>query len=175
MVEDNDNQIPYQLPMHMLGSNILHMTNPAMQLKQLEYAYKGKVENQDGTMTDYGNALMNERGINNVVGLLRSTVNQVNIMGNLEKEDIPKLMQFFADALIKDLMLNKYNYNMTWESRNLVYTSAINLAYYTMKRSLNEGDRRFWKGSVQEISMKQESNTKGGGGILSKLNPWKKD
>jgi len=43
----------------------------------------------------------------------------------------------------------------------------------TMKRSSEEGERRFWKGSVQEVHTRVENQAKKGGGLLGFINPWK--
>jgi len=167
-------EFPYQLPLHMVGSNIQHMTNPQIDLRKQEYKFKGKMENSDGDIVDYGKPLMNEEGINNTIGLLQSTVNQINIMGNLEKREIEQLMNYFSDGIIPDLMMGRKKYNMTYEGRHIVNTSSTLLVFHTMKRSHHGGDRAFWKGSVQEVNMKSETTSKGGSGILSKLNPWNK-
>lgn len=168
--------VPYQMPMHMMGSNIIYMTNPSQELYRFELSLRGKMENSEGEVVNVGEPLMNEKGINTVLGLLRSVVNQVNIMGNLSKQQVPGMMEFFSDAVIKNLMMNRDRYEMTEMARDQVWVSATNLAFFTMQRALDEGDRRFWSKITQEIKSTVDSTSRNkSGGLLSSLNPWNKN
>ena len=175
-MDQDQQQMQYQIPQHMSGSNILYLTNPSSELYRFELTLRGQMEDSEGKRVDLGGPLMNEAGINTMLGLLRSVVNQVNIMGNLSDKEIPGLMNFFSDAIIKNLMMNRQAYNLTEMARDQVFVASTNLAFFTMKRALNEGDRRFFKGSVQEIKSTVDSTVKNrSGGALSALNPWRRN
>jgi hypothetical protein len=94
-------------------------------------------------------------------------------MSNIEKNDIPVLIEFVADPLIKDLMINMRTYGIENPAvRDKIFYTVLSIIFISLKRAYEEGDRRFWKGSVQEIHSKVEAQ-KQKGGLLSMLNPWK--
>lgn len=146
---------PYYSPMYNYGSGIVLLTNPQDLIKDLELTYKNAYYDKDNNLKEVGNPLMNDLGIKSVVGQVQAIVNKVTVLGNLNDENIRGLMEFLADTLAKDLMVNRIEYEITSASaRDRIYYNALATAFITMKRAYEEGDRRFWKGSVQEI--KQE-------------------
>lgn len=166
---------PYQSPMHNFGSSILFLTNPEHDLHKLELTFRGMIEDKDGNATQVGEQLMNEKGISSVLGQIQTIVSQNTIMGDLKDSEIRMIIDFLADTLAKDLMVNRLNYGITNPSaRSKVFFSALVSAYITLKRSDNGGERRFWKGSVQEVHTRVESPARKGGGLLGFLNPFKR-
>jgi len=166
---------PYQSPMWHYGSSIITLTNPKSSLHDLELTYRGVRETEGNKFIVVGKPLMNEEGINNVIGLIQSIVNQVTILGNFNKEEVPQVLEFLADTLAKDLMMNRKDYGISDSTaRDKIFFSAITTSFITMKRAFEEGDRRFWKGSVQEVKTTIDSPNRGKKGFLSFMNPWSK-
>jgi hypothetical protein len=164
---------PYSSPQHNFGSSIILLTNPENEIYKMELTFRGQQLDLDGNPVDVGEPLMNEKGIASVIGTVQSVVNQVTVMSNLSKQEVPALMDFLGDTLAKDLMVNRVTYNITNPAaRDKIYFTSLTTAYVTLKRAFEEGDKRFWKGSVQEITTKVE-NAQKKGGILSAFNPWK--
>lgn len=165
---------PYASPMHQFGSSILFLTNPENDLYKIELTFRGMILDREGQPKKVGDPLMNEKGISSVIGQMQSVVSQNTIMGNLDKSEILALLDFLADTLAKDLMTNRINYDIkAGSARDKIYFSALTTAFVTMKRSSEEGERRFWKGSVQEVHTRVEGANKKGGGLLGFINPWK--
>ena len=165
---------PYMAPMHQYGSAIMYLTNPENELFKMELAFRGQQIDKEGNIKEIGDPLMNEVGIQSVLGTVQATVNQVGIMSNLSKQDITILMDFLGDTLAKDLMMNRVTYNMTNPSaRDRVFFIAISLAFETLRRAEDHNEKTFWKGSQQEITTRIMNEGKKGG-LLSALNPWKK-
>ena len=159
---------PYANPMSNYGSSILMLTSPKNSLYELELTYRGLRENKDGDFIKVGKPLMNEEGVNSVLGIAQSIINQVTILGNLNKTDIPSLMELLSDTLARDLMINKLRYEITDSTaRDKIYFSTLSSAYITMKRAFEEGDRRFWKGSQQEIRTVVDNPNSKKGGLFS--------
>ena len=166
---------PYMSPMHLYGSSIVLLTNPESEIGRMELTFRNVRVNKDGKIVYVGASLMNDDGIASVIGTIQTIVNQVTILSNLSKTDIPILMDFLGDTLARDLMINRVKYDIkSFAARDKIYFTALTSSYITMKRAFEEGDKRFWKGSVQEIHTKSEVGNQGGGSMLSKLNPWKK-
>ena len=156
------------------GSSIIYLTNPDGELRKAELTYRSQYEDANGKVHQMGEPLMNERGITSVIGQMQSLVNQVTIMSNLEEKEIQSLIMMFANTIIKDLMINRTRYDIKrMTDRNKIFSTAISTCYICMKRAYKEGDKRFWKGSVQELKTTVESSGKKGG-ILSSFNPWAK-
>jgi hypothetical protein len=164
---------PYQAPMHNFGSSIVYLTNPSGHLKNLELTYRGVYENQDGEIIQVGEPLMNDKGINSVTGIIRTIVNQNTIFGNLERNEVFPIIDYLADTLAKDLMLNRCEYKIKSNSdRSKIYFSALTMAFITLTRSREGDDKRFWKGSVQEFKTTTEVTGQKRKGIFSSLFPW---
>ena len=181
MSDDGDNsnqaqQLAYQSPMYQYGSSIMFLTNPENELYKLELTLRGMKPDKEGEPTPVGDPLLSDSGVSAIVGLTQTIVNQVTIMSSLSKQDIATIMDFLGDTLAKDLMVNRIPYEInSTSSRDKIYFSTLSSAFICMKRAQEDviNDKKFWRGSVQEIHNKMESNQKSSG-ILSGLNPWKK-
>lgn len=165
---------PLLSPIHQYGSSILLLTNPENELNKMELMFRSMRLDKDGNPVSAGDPLMNDFGVHSVLGTIQSVVNQVTVMSNLNKMEIPMLMDFLGDTLAKDLMMNKTEYGIkSVASRDKIFFTALTTSFITMKRAFEEGDKRFWKGSVQEITSRVEQTGRKSG-ILSALNPWNK-
>ena len=61
-------------------------------------------------------------------------------------------MDSLADTLAKDLMVNRYKYNiMNASARDKIYSEALHITYITLRRPYEQGDRKFWKNTQQEV------------------------
>lgn len=162
---------PYQSPMHQYGSAIVLLTNPENELYKMELTFRSMKLDEEGNAKSMGEPLMNDLGINSVIGTIQALVNQISIMSNLDKKNIANLIDYIGDTLAKDLMINKINYGIkSSTARDKIYFTALSTSFITLKRAFEEGDKRFWKGSVQEIRTSNDSQKQGG--FLSSMNPW---
>lgn len=165
---------PYQSPMNNYGSSILHLTNPEQELYKLELTLRSQILNKDGRAMPMGKPMMNDEGICAIMGLVQVIVNQVTIMSNLDsKKEIPNLIDFLGDTLAKDILVNSKRYGLDPHDKDKVYFAVLAGAYICMKRATETGlsDKKFWRGSVQEISTKVEQPQRSGG-ILGKITGW---
>lgn len=169
------NSSPYQAPMHNLGGAIIMLTNPENDLYKLELTLRGSTENSDGEIQSVGDPLLNEEGIKRVIGQVQTIVNQITILSYLEDEEISHLLLFLADTLAKDLMLNKKRYDIKNPSaRDIIFFSSISTSYVCMCRAKKGGERKFWKGSVQEIHSKVEAGGGSKKGLFDKAMNWRR-
>ena len=166
--------MPYLSPRDQYGSSIETLTNPENEIERLKLSLMGFEIDKDGNMVKSGEPLMNKRGINSVIKTTQSVVNQVTILSNLDKDEIKKLMEFLSYTLAKDLMVNRVNYGIqSFSERSNIYSNVLTTSFITMKRAETEGlsDKKFWRGSVQELHSTVSSNQQKKGGWLSNL--WK--
>ena len=167
---------PFMSPMQQFGSSIVLMTNPDDELYKMELTFRSMTIDKENNPKRIPGAepLMNDYGVSNIIGTVRSIVNQNTVMGNLDKNEVPMLIDFLGDTIAKDLMVNSRAYGITNDStRDKIFMVALTTSFITMKRSFDEGERAFWKGSVQEIHQKVDGPQKKGG-VLSLFNPFAK-
>jgi hypothetical protein len=155
----------YNNPLGNYGS-IVEMTDTEELLYRLELNLGGK-DILNGVVVDSGVALMNGKGIKDVMMIVKSACNRVEIMSHFEKKEIMLLMEFLNDSLCKCLMLNRINYGFSNPSgRDLVVVMANFCIYAVISRGKEGGERRFWKGSQQDINIKGKQEK---GGLFSGL------
>jgi hypothetical protein len=161
---------PYQSPLHNYGSSIVVMTNPDDELYKMELTFRSETIDKKGNTKKVGDPLMNELGINSVVGIVQSLVNRVTVMSNLNKYDVPMMIDFLGDTLAQDLMMNRNKYEIrTTTARTKIYFTALSTAFVTMKRAFEQGEKIFWKGSQQEITTRVEQTGERKGMFASML------
>lgn len=169
-------QIPrnYGSPVTLLGSAILKLTDTAKTLEMAELAFRSQRKNTRGQIMTVGEPLMNEEGINSVIGMINSLLNQVTVMSNINKTQVEAVLINFSDTLVKDLMVNRLKYGIrSVSARDKILTISSNVASMAVFRGYEEGDKRFLKGNVQEIHSHIESSQKSRG-LLSRFNPFSK-
>lgn len=153
----------YANPMFNYAGSILYLTNPDEVIRKMELAFRGQREVRKGIVQSIGEPLMNEKGINSVVGMVQSIVNQAAVMSDFEKSDLPVLMEFLTDTVCKDLMLNRRLYEITNPAaRDKILFEACTNSFVILRRSFEGGERRFWKGSQQEITTNIQGGQKKG-------------
>jgi hypothetical protein len=164
---------PYQSPIHTYAGSILLLTNPENELYKLELTLRGLVEIK-GQVKLVGMQLLNDEGVRSVLGQAQALVNRVTVMSNLEDREISALMDFLADTLAKDLMLNRVSYDVRNSStRDRVFYEVLATTFVCLRRAHGEGERKFWKGSTQEITTNMGGAQKKSG-FLSKALGWGK-
>ena len=115
MVEDSQPQVrsnPYASPMYNYGSSIVLLTNPSNELRSMELSFRSMMIASDGKVVRTGEPLMNELGVNSVLGQVQSIVSRNTIMSNLDNREVSILMDFLGDTLARDLMMNRENYQI---------------------------------------------------------------
>ena len=161
----------YPNPINTYQGAITELTNPAKDLIELELSLKGKYIDENGNEQIMGDPLCNEKGVASVLRMCKATVSQVSFMSNYEEEDVPKLVIYLAKTLIRDLMFNKIKYDIKSDvARHQITYIACVSSFAACKRALENGERRFWKGSQQETTIRTEAGmNKGGKGFWGKI------
>jgi hypothetical protein len=184
MQEYNDQQQP-MMPvgfsnnsnmMGGVGSSIALMTNPENELYKLELTLKGMSLDREGNPVKIGDPLLNDKGVASVLGISQTIISQVTIMSYLEMDEIKNtLMMFLADTLVKDLMMNRLTYQIRSASaRDIILFTVLSSCFICLKRGWEGDDKRFWKGTTQEVTMRHEGGEDKKGGILAKALGWGK-
>ena len=169
-----ERMLPYQSPMSQYGGSILILTNPENELHKMELTLRNIYEDAEGNQKLVGDPLLNDKGINSVMGLVQTIVNQVTVMSDLKEREIPMLIDFLADTLAKDLMLNRVNYEIKSSSaRDKIFFTTLASSFICLKRAAEGSDKRFWKGSQMEITNTVKNDNQRGG-ALQNIMGWKR-
>jgi hypothetical protein len=158
--EQQQRNMPFTSPANQMGSAITTLTDPTNDIYQIELGLRNMMIDKDGAAQKVGEPLLNDLGISSVLGQVRGVLNTITSMSNLKnKNEVVMMVDFLADTLAKDLMMNKIAYNITNPTaRDKIYFMALAPAYMHLNRPLEEGEKRFWKGTVQEIKQTLQSN-----------------
>lgn len=163
---------PYASPMHNFAGSIILLTNPDSELHKLELTFRNIILDKKGNQIKVGEPLMNDEGVRSIIGQTQSIVSQVTVMSNLDDRTRDALRDFLADTIAKDLMLNRARYKIRNKSaRDRIFMESISMAIITMNRAADEGERKFWKGSQQEI-FTHGGPPPGKGGLLTRAMGW---
>ena len=166
--------LPYTSPMSAYGGSILVLTNPENELHKMELTLRNVYEDEAGKIHVAGEPLMNNRGITSVMGIVQTIVNQTTIMSDLKEKEVPMIIDFLADTLIRDLMQNRVNYEIkSTSARDKIFFTTLISSFICLKRAYEGSDKRFWKGSQMEITNRIENNQQKGG-MLQNIMGWKK-
>ena len=123
---------------------LIEQINPLHVLEEIELKLQGYERKWDGSIKRRGEPLMNDFGINRVLLLLSSVVNQHTIMSALKDEEIGKLTLELADRLTDNLTLNWKEYGIKEDSElDIIFIIIIMPVYISLKRALEGGERRF--------------------------------
>ena len=153
----------YSNPYTSTGS-IVEMTNTEDLLFRLESNLRGEFVNSSGVPVKVGGSLMNSEGIKDVMMIMRSFSDRASVMTHFTNKDIMMLMEFLNDVIIKALMVNRVNYGFNNPSgRDLVLSACNFCGFSIIKRGLEGGERRFWKGSVIDYNVRSSTDAKKGG------------
>lgn len=161
-------------PMQQYGGSILQLTNPENEIQKIVLRLRGKMIGSDGSEIKISEPLCNEQGIQELIALLEgSAMNQDIIMTDFEKKDIENMMELIGDSLIQLLGFNKLRYEIPNDTvRTKIFTIIMCSAKATLHRAAMGGERRFWKGSQQEITTRVEGSGSQKKGIASRLFGW---
>jgi len=162
----------YLNPMSTYGGSIITLTNPDNELYKMELTLRSMSMDSEGNIKKVGDPLMNDLGINSVIGMAQTILSRVTIMSDLNKTEITTLIDFLGDTLAKDLMMNRINYKIrTVSARCKIYFTVLASTFICMKRAFESGDRRFWKGSQQDVTHRFEGGQQRQG-MMGKLFGW---
>jgi len=150
---------------------LVDQTNPLHVLEELELKLKGFRQNYDGTYKKISSPLMNENGINRILFLISSIVNQNTILSHLELEEIGRLIMRVSDDTIDDLVLNWREYDIRDKILlDAIVDSVLFPCFMSLKRAWKQNEKNWLNRAVVEtISNSPRNPMQKRDGIFSKL------
>ena len=121
--------MPFISPANQMGSAITTLTNPSDDLYKIELGLRNCIIDKDGNAKKVGQPLLNEDGVSSVISQAGAILNQITSMSNLgKKEEVVNMLDFLADSLAQDLMMNSRNYGINKKSANPIRTKIYFMA-----------------------------------------------
>lgn len=158
--------VPYSIgtPIDQFGSNVTRLTNPDRVVDDIENTLRGVKKIRGQHIRFREKPYMNETGINDVMSLVKSHVAQNTVLSNLDNQQISSIMKLLNYTLAKTLMIKRKKYDIeSSEDRTMIMDIILVPCYICLRRSYEQGERRFLKGAVYEnvMSYPEQSNKKG--------------
>ena len=115
-------------------------------IEELENDLKGKTWNSKEEKfvgSAEAEALINEKGIRSIISIVRSKINKITFLSNLDQKDIISITRDVNLTMISLLFSNANNFEIKKENLEIITDQVVHLVYMGLMRALNEGERRF--------------------------------
>lgn len=156
------------------AQSIIQMTSTHEEIEALRLSLL-RAEKVQNKIEFYGKPLLNDKGINSIIGQIKSLVHRITIMSNMDEEEIRRIMLSFTDSMILDLMTNRTNYEIERSyDRTKILRMAFFVAYSCIKRSIYGDDKKLWGTVHHEMNNFITQQSAPNQSWYSKLNPFKR-
>jgi hypothetical protein len=164
----------YAAPIDSYGGSIVLLTNPEDDLLKLELILRGLDYNINGQLVKVSDPLVNMTGAKRILGLIKTKAHKIQVLGNVNTHIKYRTLMNIADTLIKQILVHRKEFGIKTSSDG-EYIVAVCMEYLEsiLESAENEGNRRFWRGSMHDTTIRQEHQG-GFGGFMSRLMPWRR-
>ena len=150
---------PYQMPPQAgitHQSQMRELTDPSKIIFSIRLALMRLYEDQNtGELVKYGKPMLNEKGINDILAIVQSIVNQNNNMSNYHVEEVEAIGFSTAKKLIWMLMTKWREYGISPRYRHTERSQIMEIALNPIHQSLTRGrigdDKKFFKKTTTEV------------------------
>jgi hypothetical protein len=166
----------YMTDQSEINSLLAELTNPEQDIYEVELSLKGVEVNSKGEKIQVTEPLMNDKGVANMLRLMRAMVSRVMFMSNFDDEQVRVLTRELGEEIVKDLVFHKVDYGIKdFTQMTTIRTIVTYKAFESGMAALDNGFRRFLKSGIIETTINTQGNQlksgKGGGigGIMGLL------
>ncbi len=132
--------------------------DPADIVEELMHSLKGEVwSTLHGKYVKRYKPMMNEKGLNNLMGFLSIEISKIKILSNYKEEDVLKSSEEFNYILSDKLFIKYKEWEIDFSDLSTIRRMIGEAVFATLKRAENEGERRFLKLAERRI----ETHTSG--------------
>jgi hypothetical protein len=123
--------------------------------------------------------LMNEKGINKYLNIMRSVITPLVTFGNYDIDEINRLTLYVCEKAIPKIHINYKDYGVQDKSDlQIIDIQIFNLTLAAFKKAVGAGDRNVVRATTSENVMQrynegQDNNMASRPGILARINPFK--
>lgn len=143
-------------------------------LRDIELYLSGKriemAEDSEGireNLIQYGEPLMNRRGIQSIIGSLRLLLGPHTVQGNLEKDAYDNLVEEINIYLARDIMINRVYWEVRLEDFPMIVDTIVWTTLLFLSRIIDNKERESYASTVRSIdttNVKEKSK-----GVLSSV------
>jgi hypothetical protein len=162
---------------------VIRELSPKKVLEQLRMNLKGfyyDYETRNYVKIDGFEPLLNDKGIAKYLSIMSSVVTDLVTFSSYKEDEIAQLTIYVCDKAIPTLHLNYKEYGIQEKSDlQILDIQIFNLTLAAFKKAVGAGDRSVIGRTISENIMtrsgviQQMREEKGGGGFLSKMNPFR--
>jgi len=128
------------------AATLLMQTNPAGVLVEIEHQLRGEIyDSEDDKWIDKKSPLLNEKGINGVMSILKSIVNTNCILSNLSEKRIQLIIENVGKNIADLLLIEFEDYGVKKSNLSTIVFLCCNMCYFALMRGYDEGERKFLK------------------------------
>ena len=154
-----------------INTLLSELTNPEKEIAEAEASLKGIGFDSEGKEIRVTDPLLNNKGTARMIQLMRSMVNRVMYMSNLEDDQIRIMTIELGEQIVQELVMHKVDYEVKdFESMSTIRTIVTYKAFEAGMSALQNGFRRFLKTGIVETTINTQGNqmpkTKGGIGSM---------
>jgi hypothetical protein len=139
-------------------TSLVSQTNPKEVLFEIEMKLRGKKEvvneetgKKEWVMPLNCKPLVNDKGINSFLSDAAAVINQNTILSNLKDTEVAGIITSLGDTIINKITMNWKDFDIDKSNLDTVHNSIIIPAFMSLKRAMNEGEKRFLKTSVRAV------------------------
>lgn len=142
---------PEMAPQISDSSFLAAQTNPAELLKEIEHHLRGEqLDLSTGNWKKVREQLANDSGIGTILLKIRSLVTQNTILSNLSERNIGTFMKATCKAVRLLIAQNYQRFEIKESDLSLSHNIIVDPTYFALMRSLNQGERNFLRGTLQQ-------------------------
>lgn len=148
--EEYDSYVPQIMPQGNLDANFVQQINPEIVVENIFHSLSGEVwDYKEGKWVRKLKPFLNELGVNTVITVVRSIVNQNTTMSNLDSKIISNIIVSLGDELACLFMLNWKDFDIEKANLTPIVKVIQNMAYFALMRAYLEGERDLFKNTVR--------------------------
>lgn len=133
----------------------------------IEHDLRGEIFDEMGrkwVVPEHAKALMNERGIREMISVVRNNINKITFLSNLDEEDIFILTRETHKDVAQLIARNYKYYGLDKSHFNLVVHKIVFMLYPALRRAWKEGERIHLRTVERRgYSYAEQQQQKGGG------------
>ena len=142
-------------PIYSAAPEIIEqILDPAFVIERVRRNLKGQIQNPiTKEWEQWGEPMMNENGLKEIVSLLDSYVNRNTLLSNLKEEEIYEMMRNFEKRLIDWLKVKHVDFGLDTKNLNIIKTRIVDMVFLALKQAQN---RELLKALTQTYNVQEQ-------------------
>jgi hypothetical protein len=169
--------MPSYMPMDGNEIGIIKEMSSKKVLEQLRMKLKGyEFDYEKNDYIKITDPLMNDKGISKYLSIMSSVITDLVTFSNYKDNEINNLTMYVYEKAVPTIHINYKDYGIKDKSDlQIIDIQILTLTLSAFKKAVGSGDRNVVRGVISEnISNPRYGDEMGGGGFLSRFNPFRR-